>query len=582
MMKKLLFVISLMAGVCTMVQAQITPTIVGIEVENRNVVLEEYTGIHCVFCPDGHFIAHQLMLENPDDFFTINIHQGSFANPNAGEPDFRTPFGDSLAAQCDLVGYPAGTINRHIFQGMSQGSGTAMSRTNWDTTMNMMLGEVSYLNVGAEASLDVNTSELTVHVEVYYTGDSPEATNYLNVALLESNVEGPQTGGANFNPDFVLPNGNYSHQHILRHLITGQWGEEINTTNTGSFIDRYYTYTIPGDYNGVEVNLSQFSLVAFVAETTQEIVSATQAIPELLGLNNANDAGVAHVLAPDVVCGNEVVPSVIIRNNGNQLLTSLEIEYDVNGGASATYSWTGEMVPLALETVELPAITFTQMATNVVTVNLAMPNGADDEDPSNNTGTCEFFPPVSTTLNITLELMTDNYGYETSWELMDSEGIVLYSSGSLGNNSLTIDEFEIEPGNCYAFVIYDNYGDGICCNFGEGYYTLTDSDGTEIYSGGGFGASETTEFNAIITDIEGIQKSAGLSVYPNPAHELVNIVCSKRIKNVSLTSLTGQLLQQIEVNDSYLQLNTSTLKAGIYFIKIKTEDTIINRRLVIE
>ena len=35
------------------------------------------------------------------------------------------------------------------------------------------------------------------------------------------------------------------------------------------------------------------------------------------------------------------------------------------------------------------------------------------------------------------------------------------------------------PDGCYDFVIYDSYGDGICCSYGIGSYTLTDdSDGS--------------------------------------------------------------------------------------------------------
>jgi thiol-disulfide isomerase/thioredoxin len=558
------------------------PTIVSTDPENRNVVLEEFTGIHCVYCPSGHHIAHELMMAHPDDFFPINVHQGSFATPSSGEPDFRTPFGDALAAQTGLTGYPAGTINRHLFSGMSQGSGTAMSRGNWGTATNMVLSEISYVNVGAEATLDINTSELTVHVEVYYTGDSPEATNFINIALLESNVEGPQTGGATYNPDFVLPNGNYSHQHMLRHLITGQWGEEITTTSTGSFVDLNYTYTIPGAYNGITVNLANFSLVAFVTETTQEIESGTSAIPTIIGLTNENDASVSQVVTPEIVCGNEFAPSVIIGNNGNAMLTSLQIDYSINGGETATHQWAGNLSPLALETVVLPTISFIPEATNTVNVSATMPNGEEDENPDNNAGSAEFAPPVSTSLTINLEFKTDNYGNETSWKLFDNEGTMLFSGSGYGNNTVYNEVFEIEEGTCYAFVIYDQYGDGMCCNYGNGYYKLTDSEGVIIKDGGQFGSSETSEFNAIVTAIGNKQQNSVLQIYPNPARDQVNVISNSTIESVTLVSITGQLLQKVVVNSTFVNINTAALKAGMYFIQIETEAGLTTRRLVIE
>jgi galactitol-specific phosphotransferase system IIB component len=581
MMRKLLFILLILTGFGIQTNAQ---TIVSTEPENRNVVLEEFTGIHCQYCPDGHRIAYELAEANPGDFFQIAIHQGGYASPNAGEPDFRTPWGNAIANQTDLQGYPAGTINRHLFPGMQQGNGTAMSRGDWGTAMNMVLNEISYVNIAAEATVDASTNELNIHVEAYYTGDSPEATNYINVALLESNVEGPQTGGSTYNPDFVLPNGNYSHQHMLRDLITGQWGEVISTTTEGSFIDLNYTYTVPGQYNQVPVNISNLDIVVFITETHQEIESGYQTIPQVVGLVNENDASVADVLAPEVVCGDEVAFSVIIKNNGNELLTSLEIDYSVNGGDVATYSWTGELASLESETVELPALTFSPLETNEVLTSVYLPNGEEDEDTSNNEGTTTFVPPVSTTQTINLEILTDDYASETTWELKDNMGTVLYSGGSnYSNNTLYNEVFEIDPGDCYAFEIYDSYGDGICCGYGNGYYTLTDSDDLEIFSGGDFGQSETTEFNSVTaTGISAIDQGSALSIFPNPANDIVNIVSENKIENLTVSSLTGQILYSTVVNDSYTTINTSGFDAGVYFIKIETKGSVSTKRLVIK
>ena len=82
-------------------------TIVSTNTESRNVVLEEYTGIHCVWCPAGHVIAQTLQDNNPDDVYLINVHVGGYANPTGDEPDFRTPFGSALASQAGVAFYPS-------------------------------------------------------------------------------------------------------------------------------------------------------------------------------------------------------------------------------------------------------------------------------------------------------------------------------------------------------------------------------------------------------------------------------------------------------------------------------------------
>ncbi len=242
--------------------------IVGTDPENKNVILEEFTGIHCTYCPQGHQIAQGIQNANPDDVVLINIHTGSYANPSGNEPDFRTPWGDAIAGQSGLTGYPAGTVNRHLFAGMSQGSGTAMSRGNWAAASSQTMAAASYANVGLESYIDIETRVLTVNVEVYYTDDSPESTNLLNVAILQDSIYGPQTGGGAGN--------NYNHMHMLRHLVTGQWGLEIPTTTTGTLYQNTLTYTIPDDYNGVEVVLEHLEIVGYVTQTHQELISGSR------------------------------------------------------------------------------------------------------------------------------------------------------------------------------------------------------------------------------------------------------------------------------------------------------------------
>ena len=97
-------------------------------------------------------------------------------------------------------------------------------------------------------------------------------------------------------------------------------------------------------------------------------------------------------------------------------------------------------------------------------------------------------------VSLTLELRTDTYANETTWEIKNSTGVIVkaggpYSSGNtLHNISLCL------PAGCnYTFTIKDLYGDGICCAYGSGSYSLKQGINT-IITGGQFGASETKSF----------------------------------------------------------------------------------------
>merc|ERR1712156_1237863 len=48
---------------------------------------------------------------------------------------------------------------------------------------------------------------------------------------------------------------------------------------------------------------------------------------------------------------------------------------------------------------------------------------------------------------------------------------------------------------CYTFEITDSYGDGICCSYGQGSFSVK-LDGAEILSGGSFGSSASESFCA--------------------------------------------------------------------------------------
>ena len=131
-----------------------------------------------------------------------------------------------------------------------------------------ILLEPAYVNVAANATIDYTTSTLTVNTEIYYTGDSPLSTNFLQIALLQDNTIAYQAGSS------LAPGGNdFVHNSRLVDFITGQWGEAINTTSTGSFVERTHTYTIPSDYNGVPTVLNDLKVVVYVTESEQEVIS---------------------------------------------------------------------------------------------------------------------------------------------------------------------------------------------------------------------------------------------------------------------------------------------------------------------
>ena len=109
-------------------------------------------------------------------------------------------------------------------------------------------------------------------------------------------------------------------------------------------------------------------------------------------------------------------------------------------------------------------------------------------------GPCNPCPVACTDNEIFLSISFDNYPEETSWTITNDAGVSVASGGTYGNqadgSTIVLDLCLVD--GCYDFTINDSYGDGICCQFGNGSYSITDVNGNVLASGGDFGSSETT------------------------------------------------------------------------------------------
>jgi hypothetical protein len=89
--------------------------------------------------------------------------------------------------------------------------------------------------------------------------------------------------------------------------------------------------------------------------------------------------------------------------------------------------------------------------------------------------------------SLTIVINPDNFPSETSWSLTDDAGATIASGASSGTSLCVAD-------GCYTFTMFDSFGDGICCSYGQGSYSVTDGNGLELASGGDYGSSESTSF----------------------------------------------------------------------------------------
>ena len=554
-MKKLLLSITICALAVFGLYAQ-NEQFVPTTPSNKNVVLEEYTGINCGYCPDGHRIANQIASAHPGRVFVINVHAGSYAANT-----YTTQFGNALANQTGLDGYPSGTVNRHVFSG----SVTAMGRGDWTSASNTILNQSSPVNIAARGTLDWTTRELNITVQLYYTANEANSTNKLNVAILQDNVIGSQSG-ASYNPSQQVGN-QYRHMHMLRHLITGQWGEEINTTTAGSFVEKTYSYTIPdnlGSPNAIAAKLEDLQFVAFVAQGQQEILTGCEVEIENINMPtlSARVDGVNNVEILD--CSTDARVNTTVTNIGSDPITSLTLQYSVANGTPMTYDWTGNIASLANETIELPTLTINTNTNQVVKVKVVNANGQAFE--SNEVSLTIKKVVAEGTSTMTLKIKTDSYASETSYKLFGPNNQVVQQSSSFTNS--TVHEFPInltETG-CYRLQVKDSYGDGIS----GGYIRVFDANNNQIINI--TGTSFSSEVNAMIyvgtVDVNDMTME-NTFIFPNPTTDNININSESDIQMVEIYNLQGQRVA-VE-NGNVRTINVSNLSNGMYLLKVTTE-----------
>jgi PKD repeat protein len=200
--------------------------------------------------------------------------------------------------------------------------------------------------------------------------------------------------------------------------------------------------------------------------------------------------GLAGVENNATVCDTEVTPVLTIKNSGQDDLTAATISWEVDNVAQADYMWTGNLSTNQTEDITFPTQTFSSGGHSMWFSITSANNGADLNG-SNNDLSVNF--TIVDGEEMSVSLLTDDYGDETSWEIEDDQGNIVASGNGYGDATQYTIPTCLADG-CYTFTIYDEYGDGICCEWGNGAYELLSPDGDVMGEGAEFEDNESIQF----------------------------------------------------------------------------------------
>lgn len=286
-----------------------------------------------------------------------------------------------------------------------------------------------------------------------------------------------------------------------------------------------------------------------------------------------------------------------VQNNGLKTIKKgrANVYYQVGQTFWTELIWEGELEPYEITEIVLPLIYIGFDEPGWQTIRFYPMDPVEDPAQTGDNYTSLdlnwlYLPIYDSTL--TLEVVTDQFGAETTWELRSFNGQLVANGGpyeQLSSPGTTYHSHPLTVSNvmCYNLVVRDLYGDGMCCDYGNGSFKLTDASGKVVGEGSSDYLEARVNFSTggflpvYAPDMPGTT----LTLYPNPAKDQLNLdFLSGFESNMSfeIWDMQGNFVSEGILADIHNQIDVSQLQSGLYLIKCQHADYSYTQKFVKE
>ena len=234
----------------------------------KKVLIEEFTGAWCGYCPDGAHIVESIINDNNGKVVGVSLHSGDameVAHTNFLETTYQN------------TGYPSGMVDRVPFDGS-----TCLNRVYWEYVANNQLLETAVC--GLAIISEVNGQNATVEVHAGFNSALNGDDYRLTVYLIEDGVTGTGYGYDQRNyyttvaesPFYNLGNPieGYEHNHTLRAILSESLGDAIMVSEMASGGEHIETYTVDlSPYNKNKLSIVAFVNYVGLSSTEHEVLN---------------------------------------------------------------------------------------------------------------------------------------------------------------------------------------------------------------------------------------------------------------------------------------------------------------------
>lgn len=220
--------------------------------QERKILIEEFTGVQCVNCPEGSEVIESLVETYGSQLIPISIHAGFFSNPYPqSNYDFRTNDGDQIDALLGTASaWPAASINRTVFEGAD---GFIVGKNSWPGYVAQAIAEDPSVEIQLTKNYNSGTRLLEVTADLSFV-ESTSDPLLVTVIITENNIVDAQ-----ITPEGLMPA--YVHKHVFRGAMSNPTGDAYTggTTNAGDTGSQSFSLTLPAEW--VESNCEIVALV---------------------------------------------------------------------------------------------------------------------------------------------------------------------------------------------------------------------------------------------------------------------------------------------------------------------------------
>ncbi len=210
--------------------------------ELKNVVIEDFTGVKCTNCPQGHQIIEVLKAANPNRIIALAMHpKNSLGLPVALPPSYNVnpdlrndKVQDLFANYFGQTSQPIAAIDRKVFPGETN---ILIDKGTWTNRANQEIALTTPVNIDLTTSFDSISRELTIVTELHYTQNVTEE-NKMTIVLVENDIVASQVNG-------IVVDTFYKHKDVVRDFITDNRGDAVPVPHdAGRVIIKIYKTTL--------------------------------------------------------------------------------------------------------------------------------------------------------------------------------------------------------------------------------------------------------------------------------------------------------------------------------------------------